>query len=88
MSLLTPPLTPDGEESRLLSSKSEFGSLSKQLDYPSSPRLLTPPESPGYDSVLAEHGKQPLGRQTQSRQLSDNELSYHLPSRGDGVNDM
>ncbi|CUA67564.1 hypothetical protein RSOLAG22IIIB_07438 [Rhizoctonia solani] len=43
--------------------------------------LLTPPQS--YTSLVDE-----TERSTFTRQLGSNELSYYLPSRADGVNDM
>ncbi|CAE6455072.1 unnamed protein product [Rhizoctonia solani] len=44
---------------------------------------LTPPQA--YASITDDHG---LERPTLTRQLGCNELSYYLPSRADGVNDM
>lgn len=58
---------------------------------PDSPELahevakLTVAPVPG-SSVGADYGA-PV-RVTQERRLTDNELSYYLPARGEGVNDM
>ena len=92
MSLLTPPLTPG--EVRLSPPTTPFKGVS-QIG------LLTPPESPSANELAIKRlsiasassssssSSSSLCRVTEtSRPLSDNELSYFLPSRADGVNDM
>jgi hypothetical protein len=50
--------------------------------------LLTPPTTPEFDTGAFESLKLAPRPRTDSRPLSDNELSYYLPARAEGVNDM
>lgn len=80
-----------GSSSRSLPSamptKSHLGGQAHVVD------LLTPPSTPPLESSAVFYGglhasvahREPA---TSSRKLSDNELSYFLPSRACGVNDM
>jgi len=90
MSVLTPPLTPG--ELRLSPPTTPFKAAFTSA-------LQTPPDTPaGSDlelkrlsiaSATSSSSSSSPGKATEtSRPLSDNELSYFLPSRADGVNDM
>lgn len=90
---LTPPLTPPA---------SALGSPAtperKNHFFTAIKSLPTPPDSPAQDvdrlnlqrlSVSSIDSVSSAGKVSESeRALSDNELSYFLPSRADGVNDM
>ncbi|KAK6906569.1 hypothetical protein I203_100555 [Kwoniella mangroviensis CBS 8507] len=74
---LTPPYTPLTDSSLpILTSKVQFPVHPNAI---AAKALLTPPQTPELDHRTSEE---------QGRKLSDNEISYYLPSRGDGVNDM
>ena len=97
--LLTPPLAPI---SQLPSHTKRSASVASSYRFPSSGwaahSSLTPPDTPSprvsldsYPSPSVDFARLDLAakaRTTKERQLSDNELSYYLPSRQDGVNDM
>ncbi|ORX40986.1 hypothetical protein BD324DRAFT_647886 [Kockovaella imperatae] len=81
--LLTPPYTPKDRFASSSPSGSSFSSAA------TSPRSFVSP-SPGLVKSLQSFGldDQPSNQDQSVRLLSDNELSYFLPSRADGVNDM
>lgn len=90
--LLTPPITPG-------SSSFPFTAETKKTQYfPTQTSLPTPPDSPvkavftessrtSIDSLSISSGSSEKVSECE-RVLSDNELSYFLPGRADGVNDM
>jgi hypothetical protein len=93
---ITPPITPV-QANEVLSATSPY----LPSKYPASATahylLPTPPYTPeitqeDLPDALRKLSVQSAASDTQPtvqrRQLSDNELSYYLPSRGDGVNDM
>ncbi|WVR08639.1 hypothetical protein IAU60_005696 [Kwoniella sp. DSM 27419] len=98
--LITPPYTPLSSSSTSSSfpvqDKQSFPSAPHaQLN--SQTALLTPPDTPEAErwvkaerplSLASDLGDLQLNQAGSVRKLSDNELSYYLPSRGDGVNDM
>jgi len=88
MSLLTPPTTP--RNSLIFSGNFDYNSNSKSFDQLHYQQHLpfTPPDSPTSSIKFIDSTPSRSPAKTQSRQLSDNELSYYLPSRHDGVNDM
>jgi hypothetical protein len=92
MSLLTPPRTPERVKAGALQTppRAVKPSAAQALSYPTAGGLFTPPATPDYKSALEASPYEAItpASTLQSRQLSDNELSYYLPSRGDGVNDM
>nr|XP_019051046.1 hypothetical protein I302_01493 [Kwoniella bestiolae CBS 10118]OCF29976.1 hypothetical protein I302_01493 [Kwoniella bestiolae CBS 10118] len=72
---LTPPYTPlTDSSSPVFIAKSQFPAHPNAIK-----ALLTPPQTPEFEL---------RAKQEEGRKLSDNEISYYLPSRGDGVNDM
>ncbi|ORY31224.1 hypothetical protein BCR39DRAFT_526980 [Naematelia encephala] len=93
MSYLTPPTTPNTQTFKSNSSSHSahnvpvtppFTPLLNDKQAPQSRTfLLTPPDTPALDASVRR-----LSVDGQSRPMSDNELSYYLPSRQDGVNDM
>nr|XP_019007907.1 uncharacterized protein I206_07543 [Kwoniella pini CBS 10737]OCF46688.1 hypothetical protein I206_07543 [Kwoniella pini CBS 10737] len=84
---LTPPYTPLTDSSTPVLTKEKLPSNPK-VHYAST-ALLTPPQTPEleFESVQNDLSEK-LQIQDQGRKLSDNEISYYLPSRADGVNDM
>jgi len=85
MSFLTPPVTPVSTEKPSASTPA-FPSASKYLRRA---YLPTPPYTPEYriSSPPVDDFKR-LSVEESTRPLSENELSYYLPCRADGVNDM
>ncbi|WRT70723.1 uncharacterized protein IL334_007721 [Kwoniella shivajii] len=87
---LSPPYTPLTESSSpVLPAKDRFPSVPR-LHKPRD--LLTPPQTPEAEKfdhqVVTNRFERLSFGPDQGRRLSDNELSYYLTSRGDGVNDM
>ena len=85
MSYPTPPLTPTTSKNP----GAEFMIRPKLLNLPTFSQLPTPPLSP--DLILSTPALEAFKRLSfdqSDRSLSENELSYYLPSRADGVNDM
>nr|XP_018259757.1 uncharacterized protein I303_07825 [Kwoniella dejecticola CBS 10117]OBR81915.1 hypothetical protein I303_07825 [Kwoniella dejecticola CBS 10117] len=80
----TPPYTPLTDSSSPVLAKEKLPAHPK---YQQAISLLTPPQTPEIETVR-NHLSERLQIQCQGRKLSDNEISYYLPSRGDGVNDM
>ncbi len=81
MAQSTPPLTPVGSETYFPRRSISASKINTHLP--------TPPYTPERPttSPLSENLKR-LSFEELSRPLSENELSYYLPSRADGVNDM
>jgi hypothetical protein len=90
MSLPSPPLTPERVKGASLQTPPRAAVAGRKLSYPTAGGLFTPPATPDYKSTLFSSTEAPVSTfsKVQSRELSDNELSYYLPSRADGVNDM
>lgn len=88
--LLTPPTTPGHP---MLDDKHAFA---KALSAPLHAALYTPPATPEPRPSTPDLLEPPTTRTglplpsgpSRARPLSENELSYYLPSRADGVNDM
>lgn len=88
-SLPSTPESPQLADGRFASTLSSFPYPPKQPHGYNS--LLTPPSTPPLGSLAVfpkdQHAFAKV-RQVERRALSDNELSYFLPSRANGVNDM
>ncbi|WWC92334.1 uncharacterized protein L201_007288 [Kwoniella dendrophila CBS 6074] len=86
---LTPPYTPLSENpSPVFPTKTKFPSHPQFRQQNAATSLLTPPQTPETDIFGSQVQASNRSEIEQGRKLSDNEISYYLPSRADGVNDM